>query len=454
MSTLHPTSLFQTLIERKVSTVLSPIEHFIRRQVKASTFLMAGVLLAMFIANSPWHEVMQQITNMQFGLILHTWTFELSLAKWVNEGLLALFFFFIGLEIKREMLIGRLSGQKEIRLVIVAALGGMVIPAITYAVLNIGQESLLGWAIPMATDTALAIGVLALLARHISLGATIFLAALAIFDDVITIAVIAIFYAHHIEAAILLKATIPFGLLIGANLAGIRRGWVYAIFGIVLWWYIHNSGIHGTLAGLLTAAAIPARSRIGQRSFIDKIKQQIADFELRKQSGQTMLRAQGQHQIAADIQESVREVSTPLQRWHASIEMPVAIIVLPLFALFYAGFPLTWSLVNEAMRSPVTLGIMAGLLIGKPLGIIFFSYCALRMHIATLPAGMRFQELVGIGMLAGIGLTMSLFIAQEGFEQQPHFIELAKIGILLSSLIAALLGAAWLYWARRSRPSA
>jgi NhaA family Na+:H+ antiporter len=188
------------------------------------------------------------------------------------------------------------------------------------------------------------------------------------------------------------------------------------------------------------AMAVPARARIGQRSFIEKIRNQITDFEESKQPGQTILKAPGQHQLAANISETVKSASTPLQRWHSLFENPIAIIVLPLFALFHAGVFLSGENVTNALTSPVTLGIMAGLVIGKPLGIITFSMLALRMRIAKIPEGMTFQELIGVGIVAGIGFTMSLFITGLGFENYPELIEPAKIGILLSSVIAALAG--------------
>lgn len=442
----HPKDIsLQTITERRIEGILSPLESFIRKQAAAGVLLMLATLIALVVANSPWQGLLKNIAGMEFGFHLRDWIFSLPIGQWVSEGLLALFFFLIGLEIKREMLVGQLRQPHRAFLVIVAAVGGMIMPALIYWALNCDGPGHSGWAIPMATDTAFAIGVLALLARHVSLSASIFLAALAIIDDIISILVIAVFYAHELHYGALLKAFVPLGLLFACNITGVRRGWIYAVLGGVLWWYVHESGVHSTLAGLLLALTVPARSRIGQRSFIDKIRRQITDFENEKEPGKNMLSSNSQHHLAEGIEETVRHASTPLQRWHASLENPIAIIVLPLFALFNAGVPLTGENVGHALTSSVAIGIIAGLVIGKPLGITLFSLLALRLKVAKMPDGMRFTELIGVGLLAGIGFTMSLFITVLGFEHHPDLIESAKVGILFSSLLAATLGAVWLY---------
>lgn len=435
----------QTLIERKVEGILTPIEIFIRKQAASGILLMLAVLCALVLTNSPLGYWLQAVADLPLGIYLGEKEFALSIATWISDGLLALFFFLIGLEIKREMLIGQLRYPRHALLVIMAAIGGMVVPACIYLLFNYNGPGHSGWAIPMTTDTAFAIGVLALLARHVSISALIFLAALAIIDDIFTIIIIALFYTHELHITPLVMALIPLSGLFFLNILGIRRGWIYAILGLALWWYIHESGVHATLAGLLMAMAVPARARIGQRSFIDKIKSQISDFEYSKKAGQAILSATRQHHLAADIGKTVRSASTPLQRWHSLFENPIAILVLPLFALFHAGVQLTHENIIFAVHSPVTLGIIFGLVIGKPLGVALFSIVAIRLKIATLPYQMSFKELVGVGLLAGIGFTMSLFIAVLGFEEHPNLVEPAKIGILISSIIAAIGGIIWLW---------
>jgi Na+:H+ antiporter, NhaA family len=388
---------------------------------------------------------------MEAGIRFHHWDFHFPIEKLINDGLLTLFFFLIGLEVKREMLIGQLRNPRQAFLIFAAAVGGMVIPALIYAFFNHLGSGHSGWAIPMATDTAFAIGVLALLARHVSIGVSIFLAALAIFDDIGAILVIAIFYTPQVDMRFLLYATASLALLFALNVMGIRKGWVYLILGIALWWFILESGLHATLAGLLMALAVPARSRISQRSFIAKIRRQISAFEVGEKNDQDILKSNSQHVLASDISETVNAASTPLQQWYSLLEPPIAIIVLPLFALFNAGIHLSPRTLIEAMASPVTLGIVAGLVVGKPLGITLFSLAALRLHLGKMPEGMVFVELIGAGMLAGIGFTMSLFITALGFKGHAELLEPAKAGILIASVLSASLGIIWLFLTRRRR---
>ena len=440
--------LLQSLVERRVEKILTPLERFIRKQAAASILLMLMTLFALFLANSTWHHFIPSLALSEAGIYFHQWRFGFPVKSFINDGLLSLFFFLIGLEVKREMLIGQLRHARQAFLIIIAAIGGMVMPALIYAAINQHSTGHMGWAIPMATDTAFAIGVLALMARHVSIALSIFLAALAIFDDIGSILVIAVFYTHSIDYLALFYAFIPLAILFSINVMGIRKGWVYALLGVALWCFIYKSGLHPTLAGLLMALAVPARSRISQKSFITKIKKQILKFEAGEKNDQDILATKEQHLLASDISETVYAASTPLQRWYSLLENPIAIIVLPLFALFNVGIDLNVPIVIEALKSPVTLGIITGLVIGKPVGIILFSMLSLRFHIGKMPDGMRFSELIGAAMLAGIGFTMSLFITTLGFEQHPELIEPAKIGIFIASLISALLGSLWLFCTR------
>lgn len=447
--TKHPIDFsLQTLIERRVEKMLTPLERFIRKQAAASILLILATILALFLANSPWDDVIHSIAAMDIGLHLDQWRFSFPVEKLINDGLLALFFFLIGLEVKREIMIGQLREPRQVALILSAALGGMVVPALIFALINGHGAGHPGWAIPMATDTAFAIGVLALLARYVSIGASIFLAALAIFDDIGAILVIAIFYTEQLDFMMLLYALFPLLLLFGINLMGIRSGWIYATIGLVLWWCIHASGIHATLAGILIAMAIPARSRISQRSFIERIREQILKFEESDKVDGNILKSHEQHLLMSHIGHTVHAASTPLQHWYSLLENPIAIFILPLFALFNAGMVLSSDALSLAVSSPITLGIIAGLVIGKPLGIALFSLAVLHLHIGVMPTGMRFVELIGAGLLAGIGFTMSLFIATLGFGDHPELLEPAKLGILIGSLLSAALGASWLFLVR------
>ena len=257
----------QSFLESRVEKFFTPLENFIYKQTTAALFLLMATIVALVLVNSPWHSLTQAITHFEAGLVFHDWQFLLPLKEWVSSGLMALFFFLIGLELKRETLAGRLRNPQQISLIILAALGGMVLPALIYWSFNHGSPGAHGWAIPMATDTAFAIGVLALLAKKVSYGVSIFLTAMAIFDDIGAIAVISVFYAHDIQINFLIWSGITLVLLMAVNTSGVRSGWVYVILGVTLWVFVFHSGIHATLAGLLLAITIPARTRLGQTRF-------------------------------------------------------------------------------------------------------------------------------------------------------------------------------------------
>lgn len=438
-----PAISLQGFLEKRVERFLTPLESFIHKQTTAAILLAFATLVALALANSPWREMARAVPEMQAGLVIHNWRFSMPLKEWMSSGLMTLFFFLIGLELKRETLAGKLRNPRQITLIIMAALGGMVFPALIYWCLNHGTAGAHGWAIPMATDTAFAMGVLALLARRVSYGASIFLMAMAIFDDIGAIAVISLFYAQAIRWDAVLVSGILMGLLFTVNIAGIRHGWFYAILGVLLWFFMHHSGVHATLAGLLMAIAVPARTRLGETGFIEEIRALVRLFEEGKGAQGGILGTQKQHDLASNIGDTVRDASTPLQRWESFLVGPIGIIVLPLFALFNAGVPLSGAEIAKAASSPVTQGIVAGLVIGKPLGVSLFSFLAHSLKLGVLPEGMKFSEVIGVGMLGGIGFTMSLFITMLGFHDAPELIGMAKTGILASSILSAFIAAWW-----------
>lgn len=450
-SSKHPGDpTLQSFFERRIERFFTPLENFVYKQTTAALLLALATIVAIFLANSPWAGIMKHIASLETGVVFHHWHFLLPVKEWVGSGLMALFFFLIGLELKRETLAGRLRHPQQISLIFMAALGGMIFPALIYWAMNHGAAGAHGWAIPMATDTAFAIGVLALLARKVSYGISIFLTAMAIFDDIGAIAIISFFYAHDVQIGALLFATLTLAALFLVNAAGVRNGWVYGLLGFVLWLFIFYSGVHATLAGLLLAVAIPARTRLGQTGFLQEIRGLLSIFEIRQGERHELgldsriLSAEGQHSLTTDIEETIRAASTPLQRWETFLIYPIGIIVLPLFALFNAGVPISGQEIAAAMASPVTLGIIAGLVIGKPLGVSLLVYTGLRLKVGKLPDGMRFTEVIGAGLLGGIGFTMSLFIATLSFEHTPYMVDAAKTGILLASLISATLASLWI----------
>lgn len=442
----------QELFEDRFIKLLTPLEIFIRKQTTAAALLLVMTLLALIIANSPGAFLFDNFTAVEAGFVLGNWEFLLSLRDWIGNGLMALFFFLIGLEIKREILAGKLRDARQINLIAMAAFGGMVFPAALYALVNYGGAGAHGWAIPMATDTAFAIGVLSFLARYVSPGVSVFLAAMAIFDDIGAIAVISFFYGHDIHTPALISAASVVVSLLLVNMAGVRNGWVYALIGILLWALVYRSGLHATLAGLLMAVAVPARTRLGETSFVEEVRFLLAVFEKEHRKEGGILSAPRQHSATKDIGDIVRAASTPLQRWEASLIWPIGIIVLPLFAFFNAGVSLAWGDLAVALLSPVTQGIILGLVIGKPAGVVLMVALGVKLDLGRLPEGMRFSEVVGVGMLAGIGFTMSLFITMLSFEMQVDklgLIQEAKTGILASSLLSGLLGIGWMYIKRK-----
>jgi NhaA family Na+:H+ antiporter len=435
-------------LEVRLLRFLTPLEVFIHKQTTAAVFLLVTTVVALVIANSPWSGLFNSFASAKAGIVFRDGQFLLSLRDWIGSGLMALFFFLIGLEIKREVLAGKLRDARQISLIVMAALGGMIFPAALYGLLNHDTDGAHGWAIPMATDTAFALGVLALLMRRVSPGVSVFVAAMAIFDDIGAIAVISVFYGHGIHMGPFLWTAVMMVFLIFINMIGVRNGWVYAFMGIVLWALVYQSGLHATLAGLLMAIVVPARTRLGETGFVEEVRSLLSVFEKERRRQGGILSAPRQHSAAENISEIVRAASTPLQRWESSLIWPIGIVVLPLFALFNTGVSLSWGDLSSALSSSVSQGIMLGLVVGKPLGIVLMVAIGLKLKAGRLPEGMRFTEVVGAGMLAGIGFTMSLFITMLSFDMQPDRLALiddAKTGILLSSLLSALGAVVWLY---------
>ncbi len=445
----HRDRLLQTLMERSVGEVFSPLENFIRKQTTAALLLVIAATIALVLANLPLNNPIDHVSEMDLGFLFNDGQFSMPLSEWINSGLMALFFFIIGLEIKRSIMAGKLHDPHNVSLIIIAAVGGMVVPGGLYAMLNYGSEGVHGWAIPMATDTAFAIGVLAILATRISAGISIFLAALAIFDDIGAILIIATFYTEQLHYTSLLLALIPLTLLVGVNRMGITNGFIYAILGVILWAYVHASGIHATLAGLLLAFTVPAKTYLHQSNFIDKLRSLLDSFETSNNKKHTaMLSSESQHDLTEEMHRHMKIVSTPLQRWELLFINPVSIIVLPLFALFNAGIVLSSDTVGRALESSVMWGIVAGLVIGKPLGIILFSYIGLKLKMGRLPEGVSMKEVVSVGMVAGVGFTMSVFITNLAFTSNPELIDFAKFGILLASILSACGALTWVYTRR------
>ncbi len=432
------------IVEKKAEKILSPFNAFIESQFSTSVGLAIATLLAIVITNSTLNESFQTLIHAKTGFIYEEKTLLMPVKEWVNSGLMAFFFFLLGLELKREVFAGELKGPKKFGLVLMAAIGGMVLPALFFSLLNLGSEYQIGWAIPMATDTAFAIGLLGFLTRKASRNLFVFLTGLAIFDDLGAIVVIAIYYSKNLDMTAMGTASVFFALLIVSNLSGFRNGWVYFLLGTLFWWYVHESGVHGTLAGVLIALSVPARTRSRPSLFAERVKRLASIFAKRMKNEKTVLADQEQFKLLNEIKNKSMAVATPLQRWESSFEAPVGLLVLPIFALCNAGIRLSEHNPENIITSPLAMGIILGLVVGKPIGIWLFSWLAVRSGLGVLPTGVTFNQILGLGMLAGIGFTMSLFISLLAFPEDPNLVEQAKLGILLASLISGTLGFFWL----------
>jgi NhaA family Na+:H+ antiporter len=443
-----------TSSEPLVEKLLAPFRRFAATASAGGIVLLAATAVALVWANSPWSESYHQLweTPLTFGVA--RWVVRTDLHHVINDGLMVVFFFLVGLEIKREMLAGELASLRRATLPMVAALGGMVVPASLYALINAGGPGASGWGVPMATDIAFALGVLALLGDRVPTGLKVFLAALAIVDDIGAVLVIAVFYSGGVAWGALGAAGAILLLAAGANLAGVRRPWVYGGLGLALWAAILASGVHATVAGVLLAMTIPVRTRLNEGVFLTRARRALDDFDaaalVTAMDPATTLLSNAEHHTAIEELETLAEqVQPPLIRVEHALHVPVAYGIMPLFALANAGVSLGGAEIAGAVASPVTLGVVLGLLVGKPVGITGFSWLAVRFGVAALPDGVTWRMLGGAGVLGGIGFTMALFIASLAFRD-AGLLEAAKFGVLTASALAGLTG--WLILRRKARP--
>jgi len=432
--------------ERVFSRVLTPFEEFIHRQTTSGLLLMGSAIIALFLANGSLAEAYQHLIHTPISLNIGSWAINMSMHHWVNDGLMALFFFVVGLELKREIMVGELSDLRQAALPIIAAVGGMVVPALIYLAFNHNGEAAQGWGVPMATDIAFAVGVLVLLASRVPKALITFLVALAIADDLGAVLVIALFYTQELALNWLLASAVLVVILMSFNYAGIRKAMPYFIVAVLLWYALLQSGVHATLAGVIGAFTVPARSKYDPNLFADLINEQIDRFIANRHQDDTLMTNEKLYTIVQNLEESVNGVQTPLQRLEHIWHLPVAFIVIPIFAIFNAGIPLQLGTLSETFSHPVMLGVTFGLLFGKFIGITGACWLALRLGIGQLPTGTRFSQIAAVSVLAGIGFTMSIFIAELGFVNQPQYLLMAKTGVLTASLLAGLIGFVWLWW--------
>ena len=419
--------------------LLRPFQAFFRLESASGILLLVAALAALVWANSPAGDTYFRLWRTPGTVALGGLTIAKPLLLWINDGLMAIFFFVVGLEIKREVLVGELAEPRKAALPIAAAVGGMIVPAAVYAALNAGGPAEAGWGIPMATDIAFALGVLALLGRRVPLSLKVFVTAVAIVDDLGAVLVIAIFYTEKLSLGMLVLGNAFLLVLVLLNLAGVRRTWPYALLGAALWVAFLKSGVHTTVAGVLLALTIPARRKIDASEFLRRAELLLAEFREDVRPGRRRPTADQRDSLHA-LESAAEQLETPLARLEHALHPWVAFFIMPVFALANAGVAVEGDLL-ATLGQPVSLGIVLGLLAGKQIGVLGAAWLAVKAGIAAMPAAVRWREVWGMSLLCGIGFTMSLFIAGLAFAD-PALLDGAKIGILAGSLLSGLAGAA------------
>lgn len=421
---------------RRIAPAMSSFQQFLRQEGGGGIILLLATLVALVWANSPFAHQYEMLWETHLRIGLGPWNLDQSLHYWINDGLMAIFFFVVGLEIKRELLVGELSKPRQALFPAVAALGGMLVPAILFAAFNIGGAGQNGWAIPMATDIAFALGILSLLGKRVPLELKIFLTAVAIVDDIGAVLVIAVFYSQQIAWLALAAAGVVMLLLLILNRRQVRSPLPYALLGLVLWLALTQSGLHATIAGILLAATIPANPRIDGRSFLERSRADVQRFETAGQVDHSILTNSAQRAAVRDLERTAESASSPLQRLEHSLHPWVAYAIMPIFALANAGVP-GLQHIGAALAKPLGLGIVVGLVLGKQIGITAFAWLFTRLGLASKPNGLRWRHIYGAAWLGGIGFTMSLFITSLAFSD-PAIVTTAKMGILMASAISAI----------------
>ena len=387
---------------RPVSRAIELLRDFFRLQAAAGIVLIIAAALAMVVANSPWHGAYEAFRHLPVGFSVGSFGLTKAAELWINDALMAVFFLLVALEIKRESLCGQLSSREQMLLPVLCAIGGVALPALLYWGVNSGDATAMrGWAIPTATDIAFALGILALLGSRVPLGMKLLLSTIAVVDDLVAILIIAIFYTHELDAGMLAWAGAGLGLMLLLNWRGVTRLWPYLVLGAVVWYFVLKSGVHATLAGVATGLLIPLRGK------------------------------------TADAPSPLESLEHTLHPW-------VAYLVLPLFAFTNAGLALDGLQMGDVL-APVPLGIVLGLVLGKPVGIVAVALVARSTGVARFPAGMDLKAMIGLGLLCGVGFTMSLFISNLAFATVGgEFGEASVLGVLCASVVSALVGWTWL----------
>lgn len=419
---------------------LSPLERMVRSEAFPGVLLVACALIAIGLANSPWSSDWEHLWHTDLALRIGEQTIAKSMAHWISDGLMVLFFFFVGLEIKHEVLDGHLQSWRQAALPVAAAIGGMAVPAALYAgtaALHGADAARAGWGIPMATDIAFALGVLAILGKRVPTSLRVFLASLAIADDLGAVLVIALFYTDQIAWQYLGLGLLVLVASLVTNRLGVRRTWPYVVYGLCLWVLFLQSGVHATIAGVALALTIPARRHLDEREFSRRGRALLDEFD-RVGDPDPLTNAQ-QLDIVHELQRHATDVQAPLQRMEHGLHPLVAHLIVPVFALANAGVDVRSGFADAAAH-PAAQGVFVGLVVGKPLGILTAAWLCHRLLKSPLPDGTTWHHVHGAAWLAGIGFTMSLFIDGLAFADQPEAFLAAKVAILVASALAGAVG--------------
>lgn len=417
--------------------ILSPFEEFLKRQSSTGILLLIAAVIAMVWSNSSYANEYFAFWDKDFTVGFGTFKIEEPLLVWVNDGLMAIFFFVVGLEIKREVMAGELATIKDVVMPLSAAIGGMLIPALLF-ILVVGNSQLIhGWGIPMATDIAFSLGILSLLGSKVPLGLKVFLTALAIVDDIGAILIIALFYSNDIQWVYLEAAGGLFLLLLIFNYLDVRSVALYLFVGLFIWFCFLESGVHPTVAGVLVALTIPAKRKIKMQDFVEDTKSSLLKFKNADWPDSKVVLGKEQISAVEYIAESTKKVQSPVQSLEHVLSNITSNVVMPIFALANASIVIVANEFN--LLNKVTLGVGLGLLLGKVVGVSLFSWLSVRIGWAQLPTGVSWTQIIGVGFLAGIGFTMSLFITNLAYVDAAE-INSSKIGIVVGSIIAGVIG--------------
>lgn len=420
--------------------ILSPFQKFVKIESFSGILLLIATVLALVWANSPISESYQSLWDYKIGFTSENFELNKPLILWINDGLMAVFFFLIGLEIKREFLIGELNSVKKIAFPLLGALGGMIVPVLFFVIINQNPETLKGWGIPMATDIAFSLAILKVLGNRVPLSLKIFLTAFAIVDDLGAVLVIALFYSGTIKMSLLGIALLLLAFLYFLSYKGYYSKFLMIILGIVIWTLFLKSGIHPTLAGVLLAFSVPIRQEIKTPEFIDNLITIANNIKAAKRTDAPILSKEQIEEID-DLEDWTNKFQSPLQHLEHNLHDWVAYLIIPVFALANAGVVLNS---GAELETTLVLNIIICLVLGKSIGITSIILFAKKIKLIEVPPDISNTQIVGVSFLAGIGFTMAIFITSLAFANSPTYIDSAKIGILIGSLISAIIGFALL----------